>query len=222
MIEKRTILLDNQLVNYTIHYKNIKRCYLKVQHGKLLISTSPLFTVKDIEEFIIKNKKMILKQLNSYMIKYDYQDGGFVYIFNQKYQIVLKDIGVQKCVIHNEKIYVYHHRIQKTIENFLKDILLEYLCCRIKEYCQSDFDIKYPAIQIRKMKIRWGACFHQEQRVCFNLILVHISKDLIDYVIVHELSHFIEPNHSTRFYLEIEKRMPDYKIKEKRLKEISI
>ena len=52
-----------------------------------------------------------------------------------------------------------------------------------------------------------------------KLSLVHLEKDLIDYVIVHELTHFLQANHSALFYQEIEKRMPDYKQRIKRLKE---
>ena len=61
-----------------------------------------------------------------------------------------------------------------------------------------------------------------QNKVSFNLVLVHLEKCLIDYVIIHELCHFIQPNHSKLFYQEIEKRMPDYKAKEERLKEIGI
>ena len=53
----------------------------------------------------------------------------------------------------------------------------------------------------------------------FNLSLIHLDKELIDYVIVHELTHFLQANHSTLFYQEIAKRMPDYKERLKRLKE---
>ena len=53
----------------------------------------------------------------------------------------------------------------------------------------------------------------------FHLSLIHLEKNLIDYVIVHELTHFLQPNHSKQFYLEIEKRMPDYKTRQQRLKE---
>ena len=69
---------------------------------------------------------------------------------------------------------------------------------------------------------RWGACFYQKNRVCFNLVLAHIDYALIDYVIVHELCHFLEANHSKAFYHEIEKRMPDYKERERLLKDVGI
>ena len=65
-------------------------------------------------------------------------------------------------------------------------------------------------------------CFYKDNKVTFNLSLIHLPKDLIDYVIVHELAHFLQANHSHLFYQEIEKRMPDYKQRQKRLKEIHI
>ena len=64
--------------------------------------------------------------------------------------------------------------------------------------------------------------FYQKNKVCFNLVLAHVDKNLIDYVIVHELCHFIEANHSKAFYQEIEKRMPDYKERERLLKDVGI
>lgn len=50
-----------------------------------------------------------------------------------------------------------------------------------------------------------GCLFLSKNRVCFNLVLAHIDYALIDYVIVHELCHFLEANHSKAFYHEIEK-----------------
>ena len=72
---------------------------------------------------------------------------------------------------------------------------------------------------IKFYKGRWGCCFYKENKVCFNISLIHLEKDLIDYVIVHELCHFLQANHSKEFYKEIEKRIPDYKQRIKRLKE---
>ena len=104
----------------------------------------------------------------------------------------------------------------------LKQILNKYLEFKIKEYLKSNFSLNMPVIQIKKLKARWGACFTNQNKVCFNLVLVHLEKELIDYLIVHELCHFIQPNHSKLFYQEVQKRLPDYKEREKKLKEIGI
>ena len=74
-------------------------------------------------------------------------------------------------------------------------------------------------IEIKKYKSRWGSCYYRDHRVSFHLGLIHLEKELIDYVILHELVHFLQPNHSALFYQEIAQRMPCYKEIQKRLKE---
>lgn len=221
-MEKRQIKLNNQIIEYQLNIKKIKRCYLKIVSGKVIVNSSPVFSINDIEKLIYDHKEIILKQINNYFPKYDYVDRGYVYIFNQYYQIVLKDLNEYKAVFHDNKIYVYHHKIQETIEIELKKILYEYIFEQINYYLNNDFNLIVPLIEIKKLKSRWGACFPRQNKVSFNLALVHIEKYLINYVIIHELCHFIKPNHSKLFYQEIEKRMPDYKVKIKKLKEIGI
>ena len=222
MIETKTIILNHQEINYKIHYKRIKNCYLRVEKGEVVISCSPLFPQSEIEKLIKSHQDEILEQIKGYIAKYNYQDGGYVYLFNQKYDIVLKDMNIKKCAIHGQQIYVYSKNIQQTIELFLKQELVKYLKERINDYLNTNFHHAMPEIQIKKMKRRWGACFYQKNRVCFNLVLAHIDPYLIDYVIVHELCHFIEANHSKAFYYEIEKRMSDYKERERLLKDVGI
>ena len=115
--------------------------------------------------------------------------------------------------------FIYHREIEISVD---EQILYDYLLKRINFYIKEMFDLTLPQIEIRKLKSRWGACFPQNNKLSFNLHLVHLDKSLIDYVIIHELCHFIQPNHSNEFYSEIEKRLPNYRIKVKELKEIDI
>lgn len=221
-MEIRQIKLNDQMIDYQLNIKPIKRCYLKIISGKVVVNSSPAFSINMIEQLIRDNQDIVLKQINSYIPKYLYENNGYVYIFNQRYQIIVRDLNQWKVAIHEDKLYVYHHRIQEAIERELKKILKDYLEKRIKEYLKTVFNLSFPVIQIKKLKARWGACFSRQNKVCFNLILVHLDKELIDYVIIHELCHFIQPNHSKQFYQEVAERLPDYKNREKRLKEIGI
>lgn len=221
-MEIRQIKLNNQIIEYQLNIKKIKRCYLKIISGKVIVNSSPVFSINEIEKLIYDHKDIILKQINNYIPKYNYFNGGYVYVFNRCYKIVLKDLNEYKAVFHDNKIYVYHHKIQEVIEIALKKILYDYISKQINYYLNNDFNFNTPLIEIKKLKSRWGACFSSQNKVSFNLALIHLEKSLIDYVIIHELCHFIQPNHSKQFYLEIEKRMPDYKVKIKKLKEIGI
>lgn len=221
-MEIKQIEINNQVVEYQLNIKKIKNCYLKIISGKLIVNAPPNFPIEMIEKLIFDHQDIILQQIGSYIPKSNYIDDGYVYIFNKYYQIILKDINMHKAAIHEDKIYVYHHKIQEIIENELKNILYDYLVKQICYYLNTRFDLTMPEIEIKKYKSRWGACFSKQNKVSFNLALVHLDKNLIDYVIIHELCHFIQPNHSKLFYQEIEKRLSDYKIREKRLKEIGI
>ena len=81
--------------------------------------------------------------------------------------------------------------------------------------------LDYSEIKYRKMKSRWGSC-SSKRVLTFNTELIKINKELIDYVIVHELAHIKHMNHSKQFHALVEKYLPDSKYLRKELKNIKI
>lgn len=213
------IIIDSHKIEYDVTYKHMKSISMRVRGGRLCIS-APYYTPQSlIEDNILRYKHKLLPQILEYNPYAIYKQDGYVDIFDQRYFICLRDVHQNVCQIHGQNIYVYHSSIQQCVELYLKKILLDYIEEKIIGYLAYDFDLPMPTIEIKKYKGRWGSCYYQEQKVTFNLSLVHLEKDLIDYVIVHELTHFLQANHSPQFYQEIEKRMPQYKQRIKRLKE---
>jgi predicted metal-dependent hydrolase len=70
---------------------------------------------------------------------------------------------------------------------------------------------------VRIMKTKWGSCSYKNNIITLNAYLIEHSIELIELVILHELLHFIHPNHSSEFYKLHEKLMPDYKEREEQL-----
>ena len=88
-----------------------------------------------------------------------------------------------------------------------------------KIYNLFEENIPYPNLRIRKMTTRWGVCNKNSKTITLNSELIKYSIDKLDYVIVHELSHFIHFNHSTSFWCLVSKYCPDYKKIRKELRD---
>ena len=86
-------------------------------------------------------------------------------------------------------------------------------------YSKFSRKIPYPTLTIRKMKSRWGVCNVKTKRITLNLELMKKLEVCLDYVIVHELSHLVYADHSSKFWSLVEENYPDYKKVRKLLKE---
>lgn len=85
-------------------------------------------------------------------------------------------------------------------------------------YFAAKMGVTYGRITIREQKTRWGSC-SSKKNLNFNWKLLRAPKEVLDYVVVHELAHLKEMNHSRKFYQLIENIMPDYREQERWLKE---
>ena len=105
-------------------------------------------------------------------------------------------------------------------ETELKELITK-LCSKAylyyKPYLKS-----YPQIKFKKTKSRWGSCIPTKGILCFSTNLVYAPYDCVEYVVYHEFTHFLQTNHSDKFYTELEKVYPYWKECRKKLKKILI
>ena len=76
-------------------------------------------------------------------------------------------------------------------------------------------------VGIRAMTSRWGSCTAKTRRIRLNAALSYCPRECLEYVVVHELAHLRESNHSARFWTVVADALPDYKERQKKLKELS-
>ena len=190
--------------------KNNKNTYLRVKDNKIVITTNYFVSTRKLEELIINNKKFIENALLKNNKKN--LDNGFK-LFGKCYDIVY---GFKDLEIEEDKIYC---KDQKSFDKFLSKYIYNIYEERL-EYWYNTFEesIPVPNLKIRKMTSRWGVCNLKNRNVTLNLELSKYNIEALDYVIVHELSHFIYPNHSKDFWLLVAKYYPRYKEIRKYLK----
>ena len=78
--------------------------------------------------------------------------------------------------------------------------------------------VRYPALKVRKMKSQWGNCHYTQGYITLNLALAGCPEELRVYVALHELIHFLHPNHRPEFYACMDSLMPDWRERRAELK----
>ncbi len=186
--------------------KNNKNTYIRVKDNGIYITTNYFITNRQIEKLVKDNEKSIINMIKR-LEKRVSKNEDF-YLFGKKFDIVYGDC-FKDIDIDNDKIFVRDNKsLVKFLNKKIESVFKEHL-----DYWYNLFeeDIPSPNLKIRKMKTRWGVCNTRNKNVTLNYDLYRLEIRCLDYVIVHELSHFIFPNHSSSFWKLVSKYCPNYK-----------
>lgn len=206
------IEIDNKDYEIEVIKKHNKNTYIRVKNGKIVITTNYLISKRNIIRLVNDNIKSIKKMIDISLKKEDKKNN--FYYFGYEYDIIY---GFNNTSIIGNKIYTSNEDVlNKYILKSIKDIYQERL-----NYWYNIFEeeIPVPNLKIRKMTSRWGVCNIRNHNITLNLELSKYNICCLDYVIVHELSHFIHHNHGEDFWNLVRKYYPEYKKCKKILKE---
>ena len=204
--------IDNIKYEVEIIKKNNRNTYIRVKNGKVLVTTNYLTSKNSIMKLINDNIDTIKKMIDKDKKRLDKQEE--FYYFGKKYDLIY---GFNEIEFSDNKIYANNSRdFKKYLDKEIIRIYKERL-----DYWYNVFeeDIPVPNLKIRNMTSRWGVCNIKNHNVTLNYQLSKYDSSCLDYVIVHELSHFIHPNHSRDFWSLVGKYYPKYKECRKMLKE---
>lgn len=232
-VEYNTVILSGQEVEYTLTRKNVKNINLRIKSNASIAVSAPVtMKLSQIESFIESKSEYIIThirrfekmQMNLSNVK-EYIDGESFYLLGKSIRLkTLQDIEEN---VWTDGVYLYL-QVQEVENKKRKKILVEKFFEKQREevfnkviydiyLVFSKYDIGYPAIKMRTMKTRWGSCIPDKRQITLNKMLIETPLICIEYVILHEFSHFIHPNHSKEFYDFVTMLMPDWKERKSRL-----
>lgn len=194
------------------------------KNGELIVRAPKRLSMEYIYSFIKQKEKWILNKQNniknSNVQNYNFINGSEYLFCGKVYRKIeinkLKDIEIaDDNIFFPANLDSYQTKIiaVKWYTNLTKEILKNRV-----EYFANIMQVDFSAIKIDNSKTRWGSC-NQNGVIKFNLRLSMLPHKVIDYIIIHELSHLIEFNHSKNFYRIIESVMVDYKKYKQMLKD---
>jgi len=203
-----------------------KSISMKIDEAGKLVVKAPIFTSKKtIEEFVDKNKSWVEERTNEVLDRIkEFREWEKFYFFWEEYELIFDN--------KNDKLYFdwmnfYLNKIHKWSVNeklieFYKLEAKQYISKRINEIATAN-SLDFNWLRITSAKTRWWSCT-SKRNINFTYRLIMAPIKVIDYVIIHELAHLNEMNHSKKFWDTVEKisikMYPwDYKIHRKWLKD---
>ncbi len=229
-MKQKELTYENKTCTYDLLYQNRKTLTLTVYPDNKIVVKSPHFvSQKYIVQFLKIKWPWITKKLNSFneakrvrKEKRFVSGETFLYL-GQSYEIAIKQAKENKVILESGKIWAFTKK-DPVDEKHNRRLINEWYKAKAEEVLGERFDILFkafdysekPKLRIRSMKTLWGSC-SKKGSVTLNLKLIQMPESCIDYVIMHELCHLKEHNHSAKYYKVLTEVMPDWKIRKKHL-----
>jgi len=204
-----------------LEYKHIikpklKYTYLSIDEDGTLIIKSPKVSKTYINHLLIKKSKWINSAKEKIANKKakigDIFYTNKMYLWGDEYEVKLYTNSKSLYKIEDKTITIYYKDIEN-IEHIIYDIYKQeakqYIPLLIKELSQK-MNLYPKQISFRRTKRQWGSC-SANNNISLNTMLAKLPKDVVQYVIIHELAHIKYKNHQQEFWTLVAKYEPRYK-----------
>ncbi len=225
----------NRKIEFEIEYRNRNTLAIQIEPIDQILVLSPMGLSEEMIKEKVKSKaKWILKKL------LDFKDMGYIpfkreFVNSEAFMYLGRNYSLQ--LLLNENLYkpavklsdgklnistptkdrtILKNALQKWYKREAKKIIIKRL-----EFYKPNFSVEPGIIKIKEQKKRWGSC-SSKGNIYFNWRAVMAPLPVIDYIIVHEMSHLIHKNHSSKFWKSVESIIPDYKIRKKWLRDYGV
>lgn len=192
-----------------VTHKKMKNIRYRFRNDTFYVSCPRLVRKADV----VRGLEKFAPKLVGYDVRFKGMDDKYIYIFGAKLPLPYNN----EINFSDGSKIVY--KDEKDLENQLKKLLLKVIEQRVRYY-EIVMGIRNPyKVKVKKMTSRYGSNSKSTRTIAFALCLVHYSSYIIDAIIVHELAHDYQRNHSKKFYDVVEKYYPEYKIYIRKLKQ---
>ena len=228
----RVIVLNGREITYELERKEVKNINLRIRSNySVYVSANNSVADNVIEEFLKRKSNYILSTLNKYVEVAKYANAKYSYVTGESLRYLGKDLRIVVIEGKNNVTSDGVHltlSVKKINDTILKERLIVKWYdgqCRdvFKEIIGEMFPVfqkygvKLPKLTLRDMSSRWGSCQPGKGVITLNKRLIEIPRNAVQYVVMHEFVHFLQPNHSDKFYETMSALMPDWKARKKLL-----
>ncbi|MGL4740883.1 MAG: M48 family metallopeptidase [Sarcina sp.] len=206
--------LNTKNIDLEIKFLKKKNVSLEITNkGRVIVRAPKTLEKRELDRILEKRYQWIIEHVekirleNNLLIKRNYIEDEKYYYLGEIY--ILKYSDVERIDVINKCIYVKRKNIKESLKKLYIEYAFKYINKRM-QFFKNLFADNYKELRIRDIKSCWGKCTYNNI-ITFNFRLIMFKKEIIDYVIIHELAHIKHKNHSKYFWSEVEKFEPNYK-----------
>lgn len=223
VLGERTVAFDGQVVSYTLKRSSTARCVrLEVGEGTGLTVVIPRsYRLQELDDLLKEKQRWILRHLTRYARSSSLPPPGQVgnghtvpYLGRELQVIESPGDGRAPDVslVQNQLVIrgtLHGERVDVRLERWYRDQALQLTTPRVNELV-TRLGLSYRRITIRGQRTRWGSCSHRGT-LSFNWRLMMAPQPVVDYVIIHEVAHLREMNHTPRFWKLVAEECPPWR-----------
>ena len=211
-------------IDYILKRSNRKTIAIHIRDGLVEVRAPHKASIESIERFIRLKEKWIEQKLVFSVARLEKRErfelryGDYLLYRGEDYPIRAHDGG--SMGFDDDGFYIPPNlspkQIKDAVVKIYKVLAKRDITGRVYEI--GDFvSLKPSAVKINSAKSRWGSCSARGS-LNFSWLLIMADDEVIDYIVLHELMHMVEMNHSAHFWTKVKLYMPDYEVRKARLK----
>ena len=229
---ERTIVFPERELRYQHEVKTVKNINIRIRPAMTVyVSSNPQTELSEVEKVLTEKKAYIFAALDRYAEMKKYASHEHEYVNGESFRFLGRDLRLkvvlgEKNTVDTDGLFLFltvkenNEELKKrTVEQWFARTCEQEIgavCHEIYRYFEK-YDVIFPQIRFRSMISRWGSCQPKRKVLTFNRRLIEMPKICIEYVVLHEFVHFLQPDHSRRFYSLMTMFMPDWKQRAKLL-----
>ena len=219
--------INGRILEYTLDRKKVKNLNLRIRRdGSVYVSANKSVPLDYIENFLRSKSDFVSKAVEHYSEIVSQKKSPKQYVDGESFRVLGHDLRLKvlrgaKNEVKSDGVFITL-RVKDPFDTDMKERVFRKWfrdLCRetVTKLCETaypkfgKYGIKFPEIKFRNMISRWGSCMPRAGRITFNYALASVPFVCIEYVVIHEFTHFLHPDHSADFYRQLSVFLPDWR-----------
>ena len=234
--EKRMVILEDRSIIYTLIRKNVKNINLRVKpDGQIVVSAGRRVSADYVDSIVREKRDFLCRALDQLEERKGleankisrYVTGEEFWLLGRKIRLQVEQAEKESTSLEGDVLFLYVRDLadfrekEKLYFQWLQAIRKEIFQQMVEEvyFKFKKYHVPCPKVRVRSMTSRWGSCQPLQGKITLNSRLLGAPIKDIEYVVVHEFAHFLQPNHSKEFWRVVSEFVPDWKVRRKELNE---